>query len=285
HQPRPPESPADPGARRRAPALLPHRGSAAPAAADAGARGRAHLGHGAVALSDGLRVQKRSAEATREPRESCRRRPTRRSSLRMTARRLASRVTERVQKEGAFLAQALDRELSESGFELRDRALSTELSYGVIRTEAYLRERLRPFIGSKKTDERVMRELCLAVYQLDFLPRIPQSAAVNEAVNAVRRVQGRRGGGFVNAVVRRLAAAGPGLPLREAAFTSLPGWLRTRLEEAVGPDSARDLVDPGAGRGLTVRVVRGAELSEPLRAALEPVATCEGAFRFLGRGD
>lgn len=203
----------------------------------------------------------------------------------MTARRLASRVTERVQKEGAFLAQALDRELSESGFELRDRALSTELSYGVIRTEAYLRERLRPFIGSKKTDERVMRELCLAVYQLDFLPRIPQSAAVNEAVNAVRRVQGPRVGGFVNAVLRRLAAAGPGLPLREAAFTSLPGWLRTRLEEAVGPDSARDLVDPGAGRGLTVRVVRGAELSEPLRAELEPVATCEGAFRFLGRGD
>ncbi len=203
----------------------------------------------------------------------------------MTARRLASRVIERVQKEGTFLAQALDRELSESGFELRDRALATELSYGVIRTEAYLRERLGPFIGSKKTDERVMRELCLAVYQLEFLPRIPPSAAVNEAVDAVRRVQGPRVGGFVNAVLRRLSAAGPVLPLREATFMSLPRWLRARLEEAVGPENARDLVDPGAGRALTVRVAQGATLSEAFRAELEPAAACEGAYRFLGRGD
>lgn len=203
----------------------------------------------------------------------------------MTARRLASRVIERVQKEGSFLAQALDRELRDSGFELRDRALATELSYGVIRTEFYLRERLRPFIGSKKTDERVMRELYLAVYQLDFLPRIPPSAAVNEAVSAVRRVQGPRVGGFVNAVLRRLLAAEPGLSLREATFLSLPGWLRARLETTVGAEGARDLADPGAGRALTLRVPQGTELSEALRAELEPLVACEGAFRFLGRGD
>lgn len=203
----------------------------------------------------------------------------------MSARRLAVRVIEKVQKEGAFLAQALANELDKSGLELRDRALATELAYGVVRTEGYLLWRLGSLLDLRKTDERVLRELLLAVYQIDFLERVPARAAVSEAVAAVRRVQGPRVGGFVNAVLRRLLTSDDKTSLAEASYVSLPEWLRSKMESSLDAVHVRSLVDPERGRGLTLRVPRGSALPGTLAAEVEPISSCEGAFRFLGRGD
>lgn len=203
----------------------------------------------------------------------------------MSARRLAIRVIERVQKDRAFLAQVLSSELEASGFELRDRALSTELSYGVIRTERYLLARMQRLLDVRKTDERVLRELLLAAYQIEFLPKIPARAAVNEAVAAVRRVQGARVGGFVNAVLRRFAAEPPSVSIGEASYLSLPDWLRARIEATLDGSDARSLVDPDRGRGVFLRVPHGSELPGTLAGEVEAFPACPGSYRFLGRGD
>ncbi len=188
------------------------------------------------------------------------------------AREIAARVLERVDQDAAFAAAALDAELERHPqLDSRDRGLATELVYGTLRTRGVLRERLERHVprGLAKTDARVVAQLELAAYQLLLLDRVPAFAAVNAAVETVSRAQGRRVGGFVNAVLRKLADQPTRLSLGDAAVRSLPTWLRQRLEAAVGPDEMQALlVGPSGDDAFRVSVrTRGGPLPEWLAEA------------------
>lgn len=105
------------------------------------------------------------------------------------------------------------------GIEERDRRLLHQMVFGVLR---WLR-RLDDIIveASSRRLEQIDRALLwplrIGVYQLVFLDRIPAHAAVSESVDLARRRTHRGGAGFVNAVLRRVAAAPSleGWPVRE----------------------------------------------------------------------
>jgi 16S rRNA (cytosine967-C5)-methyltransferase len=133
------------------------------------------------------------------------------SRRRGTARDVAAVVVARVLDEGAWVGSALDAALERegAGLEPRDRALATELSYGTLRWAAPLEASL--LRGADKPgrglDKRLRPHLLVAAYQLQHLQdRVPAHAAVNEAVETVRRV---RPGlvGFANALLRHLGSA------------------------------------------------------------------------------
>src|SRR5690606_4388008 len=135
-----------------------------------------------------------------------------------SARAVAAKVVQRVLDEGVFVSDALDAELERhrgDGLDARDRALATELCYGVIRTEPVLAERLERLArrGLGKGDGLMRAHLLVAAYQLLVLDRIPAFAAINEAVAALQRLRGPRVAGFANAVLRRLSASGERLEL------------------------------------------------------------------------
>lgn len=179
------------------------------------------------------------------------------------ARAIAARVLERVERDGAYAAAALNAELRMAArLEGRERALATELVYGVLRTRGALERVLVGHLpkGLPK-DRRARILLLLGAYQLLVLERIPGFAAVNEAVSAVRRERGPRMAGLANAVLRRIASSGRRLTLREAVVESAPPWLVAALERAVGVEETAALLgaaDADAGAlpaGLAVRRV------------------------------
>ena len=95
------------------------------------------------------------------------------------------------------------------GLEERDRRLLHQLVYGVLR---WLRR--IDFIVSEAASRRLDEidrdlhsPLRIGVYQLVFLDRVPAHAAVSESVNLARKRTHRGGAGFVNAILRRVAAA------------------------------------------------------------------------------
>ena len=168
-------------------------------------------------------------------------------------RNAALLVLEQVERGGAYASVALDRVLSQSAsLSAADRALATELTYGVLRHRTRLDRAVRPHAkrGLKRAHPTVRRVLRLGAFQLLMLDRIPSSAAINEAVSVVKRAVDRRAGGFVNAVLRRVAEQGePPLPdparqpakyLREAA--SLPDWMATLLLDQLPPAQAESVV-------------------------------------------
>ncbi len=185
-----------------------------------------------------------------------------------TARSVAARVVQRVLEEGVFVSDTLDGELATAELDARDRALATELCYGVIRVEPALGERLTSLAkrGLSKGDELLRAHLLVAAYQLLVLDRIPAFAAINEAVSALRRVRGPRVAGFANAILRRLSASGERLSLAAALEASVAPWLFAELSRSVGREAALALLGANAGgsrRGLSIRLTARAD-----RAAL-----------------
>ena len=176
------------------------------------------------------------------------------------ARQIASAVLERVERDRAFAAAALDAEIARNPqLSALDRALCTELVYGVLRTRGALFQRLSRYAtrGLERVEPRALTELLLAAYQLLVLERIPPYAAVDAAVDAVRRSRGPRLAGFVNAVLRKLAASGERLTVAQAVRENAPRWLTQRMESAVGEDETAILLGAGDPAPLVIRAVQG----------------------------
>jgi 16S rRNA (cytosine967-C5)-methyltransferase len=157
------------------------------------------------------------------------------------ARRAAFEILRRVASEGAY-ASVLLAQLTELSRE--DRALAAEITLGVLRhqktldyfIERYTRRRLQ------KLDLPVVIALRLGLYQIRFLSRIPQSAAVNESVNLVKLARKTSAAGMVNAALRQ-AARNPHEALGEAlgepfehfaVALSHPSWLLARWAAIFG---------------------------------------------------
>lgn len=156
----------------------------------------------------------------------------------------------------------------------RDRALVTELAVGTFRWLAALdhvvgRAADRPVA---RIDDDVLTVLRLGAYQLLHLDRVPPAAAVDESVRLARRIGKSSAAGFVNAVLRRIAATreSPGLPpppgetgSREARLAYLsvtgshPRWLVERWLDRHGLPAVADWVRfNNAAPPLTLRANR-----------------------------
>jgi 16S rRNA (cytosine967-C5)-methyltransferase len=163
------------------------------------------------------------------------------------AREIAVHVLREVMTGGAFAAAALNVELSRfPNLDVRDRALATELCYGVLRTWRVLEERLMQFAprGLGPAGDTVRLELLVAAYQLLLLDRVPAYAVVHDTVERVSRVANRQVGGFVNALLRKVSTS-PRLKSGEAIEATTPPWLLAGLTEAVGRNGALELLGVG----------------------------------------
>ncbi|HVT90080.1 MAG TPA: transcription antitermination factor NusB [Tepidisphaeraceae bacterium] len=94
----------------------------------------------------------------------------------------------------------------------RDLALAEQIRVGVIKNLIFLQYLIGHYAERSKIDDLVRKILCIGLFQLRFLDRIPPSAAVDEAVNQARRFGRSTSAGFVNAVLRR-ATREPNVPL------------------------------------------------------------------------
>ncbi|MGE5485049.1 MAG: 16S rRNA (cytosine(967)-C(5))-methyltransferase RsmB [Ignavibacteriales bacterium] len=164
-----------------------------------------------------------------------------------SARDVALEVLRRVEERDAYADISLDSFLQRHRLSGPDRALATELVYGVCRRRNTLdwvieKASSRP-VGEMTGDVR--NALRMGVYQLMYLDRIPAHAAVNESVEAVKS-RGRPGAArFTNAVLRNVAAKPPE-PDREGSLAirySHPEWLVEHFASELGLEAAQRLMD------------------------------------------
>lgn len=130
----------------------------------------------------------------------------------------------------------------------REAALAARLTYGVLQNRALLDFYLDQYCSQPfgKLEPFIRDVLRLGAYQIIFMDRVPDSAAVNEAVKAVKDRKRQRAAGFVNAVLRRLSREKGSLPelpqTDDAAWLALryshPVWLVQRLLELLGREEA-----------------------------------------------
>ena len=96
----------------------------------------------------------------------------------------------------------LNRALSQTELKPVDQGLLVNLVYGSIQHRLTLDFYLEPFIKGKKLESWIRTLLRMTVYQMLYLERIPDHAAINEAVN-IAKLNGHAGlAGLVNGVLR-----------------------------------------------------------------------------------
>ncbi|MBK8010071.1 MAG: 16S rRNA (cytosine(967)-C(5))-methyltransferase RsmB [Deltaproteobacteria bacterium] len=166
-------------------------------------------------------------------------------------RAVAIETLRKVDHERAFAASLLRFELNP--LTPADRGLATELVYGVLRRRGHLDAAIEWAARRcmKDIDPRLHTVLRVGTYQLMFLDRIPARAAVHTTVEIAKRYGGPRCGGFVNAVLRRVADATPEERLRPApaleadpvghlcGLGSVSRFVAELLLEALGAADAR----------------------------------------------
>jgi 16S rRNA (cytosine967-C5)-methyltransferase len=124
------------------------------------------------------------------------------------ARTAAFDILLRIEQQDAYAS-----ELLHSGPHAKlspaDHGLATELVMGVLRWRSLLDSKIGRFSdkGVGKLDLEVLTALRLAAYQLLFLDRIPERAAVHESVELVKRAHKVSAAPFANAVLRKLAGS------------------------------------------------------------------------------
>ena len=215
---------------------------------------------------------------------------------------LALEILLRVEATDAYANLLLDARLGKGGLTRTDRALVTELVYGVLRWRGKLDWILahvvdRP-IGA--LDPSVRQILRLGVYQLCHLTRIPDYAAVDQAVHLARRAGGGRSAGYVNAVLRGVArqrewpAPDPSEnPIGHWETTgSHPRWLVERWVARLGREDAGRLMEanntvPPLTVMANVLKARVEDVRHALAGAvpdLVPGRWVPGAFSMRGAG-
>lgn len=214
-----------------------------------------------------------------------------------SARAVAAKVLARVWEDRAFASAALDAELARRApMDPREAALATELTYGVLRTEAFLEEEIAKLSAKKsKLGAEARAHLSIGFYSLAFLDRVPSFAAVSEAVEGVRAADSEHAARFANAVLRRYAeACAIARPsFDEATSRSAPGWLRGALRRSIGRAEAASFLAVSEPPSVAIAVAHSAARDawlEKLRAAaphatFEPGKVSPHAILARGAGD
>jgi 16S rRNA (cytosine967-C5)-methyltransferase len=126
----------------------------------------------------------------------------------LNARGLALEILLECREHTAFVQELLDRHLNRSGLSAADRRLTTQLTYGVLRRRGTLDALLRPCVARRRdqVEAWLWESLRLGAYQLALLSHIPAHAAIYETVE-LAGVMGRpQAKGFLNGVLRSVAA-------------------------------------------------------------------------------
>ncbi len=133
----------------------------------------------------------------------------------------------------------------------RDRRLCHALVFGILRNRAFLDSIIRkhsktPF---ERLDPKVVHLLRLGLFQIVFMDRVPDFAAINTTIELSKQKGARKASGFINAVLRK-AAQNPCLPASCPAKTraadlavshSFPRWLVKKWLAAYGHEACSRL--------------------------------------------
>ncbi|MCY6372360.1 16S rRNA (cytosine(967)-C(5))-methyltransferase RsmB [Clostridium ganghwense] len=120
------------------------------------------------------------------------------------SRKICADIVEQVLTKNSYSNIVLRNELNKHKLNDKDKGLITEIVYGTIKYKYTIDVILNSFLknGIKKLDSYVLNILRTAVYQIKFLDKVPNFAAVNEAVELAKKKKSIGASKLVNGVLR-----------------------------------------------------------------------------------
>ncbi len=188
------------------------------------------------------------------------------SNLYEGVRGLAVKILNRVDRTDAYLDKLLEIEIKNSELTGQDKALLFEIVHGVIRWLGRIDWILTGFYKGQftKSIPNLKNALRVALYQILFLDRVPDYAAVNEAVEFIKKLQGKKSADLTNAILRNIIRSKDQLRYPDpnedligylSAYYSHPSWLVKRWINRYGQNFTEELLIANNNKpGLILRV-------------------------------
>lgn len=166
-------------------------------------------------------------------------------------RESALTLLETIEKNQSYSNLLLNNTIKKNEIDPKDIGLLTELTYGTLQRKMTLDYYLQAFIKKgRKIDDWVRQLLRLTLYQMIYLDRIPDRAAIYEAVEIAKK-RGHKGiASMVNGVLRSIQREGiPSLDNigdraeRISIETSHPLWLVQRWIKQFGFEKTKEMCE------------------------------------------
>jgi 16S rRNA (cytosine967-C5)-methyltransferase len=173
------------------------------------------------------------------------------SNKKKNVREAAMDLLDTIEKNQSYSNLLLNTTIEKNKISPLDIGLLTELTYGTLQRRMALDFFLKPFIkNSKKLENWVLQLLRITLYQMVYLDKIPDRAAIFEAVEIAKK-RGHKGiAGMVNGVLRSLQREGlPSLDVisdpieRLSIETSHPEWLVKRWVSQFGMERTKEMCE------------------------------------------
>ena len=202
----------------------------------------------------------------------------------MDARKLALNALCDVTMGGAYANIALDKRLREASISPEDKRLATNIFYTALENRMYIDYLLAQFI-EHMPDEQIVRELLhIAAAQILYMDRVPDYAAVDEAVNQIKKFGREKYAPMMNGALRNLIRARDAGELKTpdraanpvrylAIMHSLPETMVARLISDYGEETAEEIIS-----------FRPAERWETIRPNLNEIDDADFERRMVERG-
>ena len=196
------------------------------------------------------------------------------------ARETALRVLIGCRTKDAWADASLKSQIQRDGLTGADAALCSRMVYGVLQNQLLLDYYLGAYC-TQRTDHLqppLLEILRLGAYQILYLDKVPDYAAVNQAVELARLFKRGSAAGLVNAVLRKVSQNKHALPpipegdiLRTLSIRySHPRWHIKRLLPVLGPEETEEYLRiNNSVAPMTVQVNTMKTTLPDLRAALE----------------
>lgn len=219
------------------------------------------------------------------------------------SRKAALRVLVNCRTNGAWADAALNVQIRRDGLSGADAALCSRIVYGVLQNQLLLDHYISAYCSQKPDHLQppLLDILRIGAYQILFLDKIPDSAAVNESVELAKMFKRGQAAGLVNAVLRKISKNKenlPEIPGQNPERTlsirySHPRWLVKRLLSVLGvEETEKFLAANNDVAPMTVQVNPMKTSAEKLTAELteagvtvKPHAWVPDCLELSGTGD
>ena len=166
-------------------------------------------------------------------------------SLKQSARYAAIETLFTLKKTRLPVKQLFQKFIDDYDLQVKDRQLAMNFIYGVLRQRQYLDSLLEILCRQplNRIKPRVYQALSVGLYQIFFLDRIPESAAVNETVNSLKAAgTPAKLTGFVNGVLRasirqKDSLPKPKIPQEITDILNHPKWMTDRWQKYFGDEN------------------------------------------------
>ena len=180
----------------------------------------------------------------------------------------AVKILNRIDRTDAYLDKLLDIEIKNSNLSGLDKSLLFEIVHGVTRWLGRIDWVLNGFYKGQfsKCIPNVKNAMRVALYQILFLDKVPDYAAVNEAVDFVKKLQGQKPADLTNAVLRNIIRSKDTIRYPDpnedivaylSAYYSHPSWMVKRWINRYGKDETEKLLISNNNKPLLTLRVNG----------------------------